>query len=394
MYILHIPSWFPSDKAPYNGNFIEKHIDTISIYEKCVTLRVVRTTNLPNAAFSIHNLSKNNIVVEYFIKTGTSFLGKVWMKICERYCYQKGMKLIEGKFGKPKLIHLHVALPLGVFAAKWSKRWNIPLVLTEHWSVYHKQNRPLLSGSQKKQLKKIYQTLSGITPVSNDLLNSIQELFPVKRSAVIYNVVDTERFIPGKVDNFPKKILHVSTLDNRAKNFLGILEGVKLLRGKREDFILEVIHEHRNQEAEDYVKRNELESFVHFLGSMSEEQVAIKMGNCDFFVLFSNYENLPCVLLEAMSCGKPVITTPVGGIPEVVNTERSIFVEPKNVNQLAEKLDYMLKHFETFDENLTRNYAETHFSKKVIGQQFQKFYKDILNTFFTNPFTSSEIFPK
>jgi glycosyltransferase involved in cell wall biosynthesis len=110
---------------------------------------------------------------------------------------------------------------------------------------------------------------------------------------------------------------------------------------------------------------------------MSEEQVALKMSMCDFFVLFSNYENLPCVLLEAMSCGKPVITTPVGGITEVVSAERGIFVEPKNVNQLVEKLDFMLQHFKTYNGNLARSYAETNFSKEVIKLQFQKFYDDI-----------------
>jgi glycosyltransferase involved in cell wall biosynthesis len=186
--------------------------------------------------------------------------------------------------------------------------------------------------------------------------------------------------VPHKNDNAPKKILHISTLDERAKNFLGILEAIKLLSKKREDFVLEVIHEFRNSKAEEYVKAHHLEKFVHFLGSMPEKQVAAKMGDCDFFLLFSNYENLPCVLLEAMSCGKPVITTSVGGISEIVNEERGIFVEPNNVNQLVEKLDFMLQYFETFNGELARNYAVAHFSKQIINQKFKEFYDLILHS--------------
>lgn len=383
VYILHIPSWFPNDQMPFRGNFIEKHIEAISMEQKCVTLRVVRNSTINTPKKWVKGLKGKevndfNILVEYFIKNRTSFLGKVWMRIGEWYYYQKGMKAIAKQFGKPALIHLHVALPQGVMAVKWSKKWDVSLVLTEHWSIYNHTNRALIV-PQKRKFEHIFKNISGITTVSNNLLQCIQELFPIANNAVIYNVVNTELFLPQQNENFSKKILHISTLEERSKNFLGILEGIKILSNQREDFILEVIHEYRSESAEEYVKEHHLDNFVHFLGSMPEAQVAMKMGSCDFLLLFSNYENLPCVLLEAMSCGKPVITTPVGGIPEIVNAEKGIFVEPQNVDQLVEKLDFMLDHSKSFNASIARNFAVTHFSKEVIGKQFQKFYKTILH---------------
>jgi glycosyltransferase involved in cell wall biosynthesis len=372
---------------PFRGNFIEKHIDAISMTKKCVTLRVVRSVakhknkNVKNETTKVikeEEVNISNVLVEYVIKNRTSFLGKVRMRIEEWYYYRKGMKAIEKQFGKPELIHLHVALPMGIFGVKWSKKWNVPLLLTEHWSIYNSINRELISMPQKRKFKNIFNHISGITTVSNNLLQCIQEWFPVEKNAVIYNVVNAELFFPQKKDNFPKKILHVSTLDERSKNFSGILEGIKLLSEKRQDFILEVIHEFRNEKAEEYVKNNRLGSFVHFLGSMPEKQVALKMGSCDFLLLFSNYENLPCVLLEAMSCGKPVITTPVGGIPEIIDAGKGVFVEPQNVNQLVKNLEFILDHLKSFDVDIIRNYAVTHFSKDVIGKQFQQFYETIL----------------
>jgi len=379
MFILHLPSWFPNDKNPLHGNFIEKHIAAISKFQKCVTLRVVRVEK-KNGFHGISTVNDNNILVEFSILKRSSFLGKVWMKLCEYYFYRKGMKTILQKFGKPQLIHLHVALPIGKIAVRWSKKWKTPLVLTEHWSIYNTNNRGFITPSQQRKFCRIFAALSGITTVSNSLLNNIEELFPVKRSAVIYNVVNTELFIPQKNSNFPKKILHISNLDERAKNFLGILESVQMLRNRRSDFILEVIHDFRCCKAESFVKEQQLEKFVHFLGSMPEEQVAMKMRESDFFLLFSNYENLPCVLLEAISCGKPLITTPVGGIPEIVNEEIGIFVEPDNIQQLTEKLDFMLQHFENFNEYNAHQYAENHFSNEVIGQQFLEFYKSVIHS--------------
>ena len=374
MYTLHLPSWFPSEKMPFSGNFIEKHIAAIAMHRKCVTLRVVRGEKIQKH----ENENENNILIEFFIDNKTSFLGKIRMKCFEWYYYRKGMKQIEKQYGKPELIHLHVALPMGRFAVKWSKKWKIPLVLSEHWSIYNPANRALITPAQQRNFNNIYDTISGITTVSQNLLNNIKELFPVKISSVIPNVVDTKLFIPQHTHNSPKKILHVSTLDDRAKNILGILEGIKLLRKKREDFVLEIVHEFRNIKAEEYVKEHHLAKFVHFLGSMSEKEVAAKMQSCDFFLLFSNYENLPCVLLEAMSCGKPVIATPVGGIPEIVNPERGIFAEPGNVNQLVEKIDFMLQNLENFNSEVIRNHTVTHFSKEVISLQFCEFYDQIL----------------
>jgi len=365
---------------PFRGNFIEKHIAAISMTHKCVTLRVVRKTDkFRNTEPCTALKNENNITVEYYVKERTSFLGKLRMKISEWYYYRKGMKTIEKKFSKPALIHLHVALPLGIFAAKWSNKWKVPLVLTEHWSIYNQINRLLLTPVQKRKLKKIFTLLSGVTTVSQELSERIGELFPLKNSKVIYNVVNTELFVSQKSDQSPKKILHISTLNQDAKNFLGILEAISILSVMRQDFVLEVVCEYKNLKAEAFVKEHRLEKFVHFLERMPEEQVAMKMGSCDFFLLFSNYENLPCTILEALSCGKPVLTTPVGGITEIINEERGIFVEPKNVAQLSYKLDYMLQHYQTFNSEHARNFAVNNFSKDVINLKFAEFYSTILN---------------
>lgn len=379
MYILHIPSWFPDFEKPYTGNFIEKHIGAISKMEPGITLKVVKSGNISHRMTDLLP-SEGNRVVTYFVKQRSGWIGKVWMAIFIKLYYFLGSQYIKNKYGVPKLIHLHVSLPKGIFAISLKKRWKVPLVLTEHWSIYHPENRDLLSKSSLNQLNKIFEHVDALSTVSEHLLRSIQEMFPIKKSGVISNVVDCDLFVPQTVINQKKQIIHISTLDESAKNFIGILRCIKEISKKRKDFELQVISEFRKPDVEQYVIENELSDVVHFLGNRSEQQVADQLSHADFLILFSNYENQPCVILEAFSCGKPVIATSVGGIPEIVNEERGILVPKQDENGLQSAIIEMLDTHSNYSESSIRIYALEHFSQQKIGESFSEFYKSIVNS--------------
>lgn len=377
MYILHIPSWYPDFEKPYTGNFIEKHISAISKMDPGITLKVVKNEKISETKTDLL-VSKGNRVVTYFVKQRSGSIGKIWMAILIKIYYCIGAQYIKRKYGVPKLIHLHVSLPKGIFAVRLKQKWNIPLVLTEHWSVYHQENRDLLSKSSWNKLQQIFQHVDALSTVSDHLLKSIQEMFNIKKSAVISNVVDCDLFVPQSVTNQKKQIIHISTLDESAKNFIGILRCIKEIQKDRKDFELLVISEFRKPDIEQYVIDNELSEVVHFLGNMEEKLVAQYISESDFLVLFSNYENQPCVILEAFSCGKPVIATSVGGIPEIVTAERGILVTKHDEIALQSAILEMLDTHSNYSENFIRRYALDHFSQDKIGQSFSDFYNKIL----------------
>lgn len=67
-----------------------------------------------------------------------------------------------------------------------------------------------------------------------------------------------------------------------------------------------------------FIKDNDLGGIVKFVGWVSGDDKATILSKTDILILPSYYEGLPISILEAMSYAMPVITTPVGGIPEVV----------------------------------------------------------------------------
>src|SRR5690606_19604615 len=74
---------------------------------------------------------------------------------------------------------------------------------------------------------------------------------------------------------------------------------------------------------------------VVFRQNLPYHEVANQMKNAQCLVLFSNYENAPCVISEAHCTGIPVIATHVGGIPDMVNSENGLLIPPADVNALA-----------------------------------------------------------
>lgn len=376
MYILHIPSWFPDEQNPYTGNFIEKHIEAISKYSPSVTLKVVRKQQFDSSR--LIEKKEDNTLFARFYKPKKTLFGRFFSKIYRHYLYRKSAKEILREYGKPSLIHLHVAFPMGGFARKLSRKWNVPLLLTEHWSIYQPQNQDKRTPQLMKDLAKLFDSVSAFTAVSENLKEQIALLFPGLKSTVIPNVVDTELFFPRHSIHEKKTIIHISTLQDEVKNISGILNAIAVLYQSRQDFVLKIIHENRSERAEEFVKANGLEELVLFMGSKTEKEVADELQKSDFLLLFSNYENLPCVIIEAFACGKPVLATAVGGIAEIVNEERGILIQPKDEKALVEQLNKMLDHVEEYDSEKIRKYAEAHFTPEIVGKQFADFYEDIV----------------
>jgi glycosyltransferase involved in cell wall biosynthesis len=92
------------------------------------------------------------------------------------------------------------------------------------------------------------------------------------------------------------------------------------------------------------IERENLQDRIHLLGQLSEDAVLQEFAGCDMLALPSAQETTPMVIAQAMAAGKPVVTTPVGGVPDMVRDgETGFLVDVGDNGGLAEALLRLLR---------------------------------------------------
>lgn len=97
----------------------------------------------------------------------------------------------------------------------------------------------------------------------------------------------------------------------------------------------------------------------------------------DLFMLPSNYEGLPMVIIEAMSFGKPVVASNVGGISEIVRDGQNGYVVKNDASAFAEKIQSILDN-PTTKETFAKN-ARDIFQKELTVDKMAEAYLDVFN---------------
>jgi glycosyltransferase involved in cell wall biosynthesis len=102
------------------------------------------------------------------------------------------------------------------------------------------------------------------------------------------------------------------------------------------------------------------------------------MRASDLFVLPSRFDNLPCAVVEALASGLPVISTTVGGIPELVDEQSGRLVPPDDPGALAGALQSTLENIDAFDRSAIAAAADDRYSLEVVGKRLTQIYESAL----------------
>lgn len=351
MKVLYLTPWYPSERDAMAGLFVQKHVEAVRA--QGVDVRV------------IHSLE--------------------WRDMLHQW------RQLKREWGLPDVVQLNVIQKQGLLALWLKLRYGIPYIIVEHWSGYLPENGQFMQmiPTKRRLYAKIAQQANMLLCVSNRLKEAMQACGVTNNDCrKVYNVVDDFFYKQTKdgrqktkeeSQKSDKKILlHVSCFDERAKNVKGLLRATKRLADKRQDWQLVLVGTGADyKDVRTFANSLQLpQRLLRWTGELTPRQVSDEFDKADVFVLPSNYENAPVVLSESLAKGVPVISTRVGGIPEMIDDRCGILVTPGNDDELAEAMEYMLEHHTDYDSDLIRQIGQQ-YSYATVGNMLKQIYESV-----------------
>ncbi|MBL4704703.1 MAG: glycosyltransferase, partial [Flavobacteriales bacterium] len=162
------------------------------------------------------------------------------------------------------------------------------------------------------------------------------------------------------------------------KNVSGMLRTIAKLKELRNDFELLIISDGDLEPHRGLCNELQLNDVVFFEEEQPIAEIGKKMGQSDLFLLFSNFENLPCVIIEALSAGLPVVSTDVGGIPEMLDASNGIMVKPNDEAALLESINTVLDD-RSYDKKSISKKAQEKYSIEAISSQLLGIYNEVIS---------------
>ena len=385
MNVIWLASWFPNRTDPSNGDFVERHAQAVAPFLKKLTIiSVVKDASMPVNAVETVVQRYGNIEVHivYYGKSSWDGAAEKFLSFRKNTSlYQRVFNEITAESQLPDLLHVHVAMKAGLFAKRVRKKLGIPYIITEHWSGYKRISKPNIYNHGKifvALTKSVLRNASVLLPVSNDLGNTITRDFVKMPVSVVPNVVNTEYFFCADLSQGIFTFIHPSYM-NHPKNPEGIIKACYLLKEKGYKFQLKVAGS-RNKEIVQYSRELQLlDTEVFFEEAIPYADVAKRMQQSNALLMFSHYENLPCIILEALCCGLPVVSSKVGGIPEIITDKNGILVQKDNVEELVKAMQYVIDNYASFNRESIAHEASNTYSYDVIGKKIVETYSAIIN---------------
>lgn len=368
--ILHIASWYPSAVHGTLGNFVERHIQAVAT--RC------RGEVWYAAPVPAHQTVPANSVRDRGNYTERIF----YFRARKPTVQQVTSALLQAAQSAepPDLIHLHVAYPAGKAARKLAQRWNVPLVVTEHWTAYHADQRDTLPFWRRRSMLQTGRAAAVLCPVSEDLASSMRNFGIEGSYRPVPNVVDTELFHPAPEaklgDTF--HALHISSLRDDQKNISGMLRAIHKTLDASPNLRVSIIGDGNPEPHRQYARELGIADRVEIAGEITLAEVAERMRAADALLLFSRFENFPCVIPEAWASGIPVLSTDVGGIREHLSPERGALVANENETAFSDILADWAQRKATFDAEALRQHAESTFSVAAVAQAYHDVYLEVL----------------
>lgn len=307
----------------------------------------------------------NGVSKKYNIKHVTTWDGKsnsllLFSKASIIFLYQLIINNVD-------IVHLHVSERgsvlrksiLALVAFIFSK----PVIMHTHGCEFHLfyDNLPTIA---QKIVNKIFQNCSCVIVLSKSWQQTYIEKCSLAPDRVLlkYNPVVIPPNIPDRKDCNKITFLVLGKINQR-KGIFDLLEAISELSINYQSKIeLIIAGDGEIKKAISLAEKLKIDSLITFPGWVDSKQRDILLKQANVFILSSYNEGLPMALIEAMSWSLPVITTPVGGIPEIVShKETGLLVNPGAIPELKTSIQTLI-----YDEPLRLKLGKAAYEKALL----------------------------
>jgi len=300
----------------------------------------------------------------------------------------KMLEVVE--FENLDLMHVHYAIPHAVSAylarqvLRRSKK-DLKFITTLHGTDITLVG---LEPSFMPLVKFSIEESDGVTAVSRFLKEKTLTNYNIEKDIeVIYNFIDIEKYKPKESDIFRKHVapngekvlVHTSNfrLVKRVADTIRVLDKVK----KEVPTKLVLVGDGPDRsDCERLTRELDLQKDVIFLGK--QDGLTEILNAADIFLMPSQSESFGLSALEAMACGIPVVSSSVGGLPELnIHNETGYIAEIGDIDRMAKYAIELLtneKRYKSFSKN-SRDRAVKNFDKDLIVPKYVAYYEKILN---------------
>ncbi len=297
-------------------------------------------------------------------------------------------KMVEvAKFEKLDILHVHYAIPhtISAFLAKQIIGQKLKIITTLHGTDITLVG---LEPSFLHIMKFVIEQSDGVTAVSRFLKDKTITNFQIEKDIrVIYNFINPEKYYRACDDGLKQSIApNGEKIITHTSNFRSV---------KRVPDVIKIFFEISKQIKSKLIlvgdgpERSACEALcremgicdnVKFLGKQSEVVPILSIS--DLFLIPSQSESFGLAALEAMACGVPVISSSVGGLPELqLHGETGYIAEIGDIQRMAKYgIDLLTnepKHISF--ANAARERAVTLFNENKIVDEYENYYNEILS---------------
>ena len=278
------------------------------------------------------------------------------------------------------LFHIHAAsrgstLRKGLYV-RAAKRRGKKVILHIHGGKYMAYYEAA-SKSMQKKIVRILQAADVVVALSDNWKQIFEETFGLPNCVSVPNSVDTDAL--SCVDSSKQNTNHFVSMGRLGK-LKGTYDLVAAVEKAKETLPELKVYLAGDGEVEQFrklVKEKGLQKHIEILGWVGFEKKVELLQQCATMVLPSYHEGLPMAILEAMACGKVILSTPVGAIPEVVRPENGILVAPGDVDALAEAMVRIARNPQMVQDMAVRNIEQikNNYSVKAMHEKLAELYE-------------------